>query len=392
MVATKRSQEFDAAATSRQAKCPKSESTTLVEELARAVEAAAVRQGINAGGRAVLLAMARGGLAAPADGRHELQSTAVQKVHEVLAAERAALELSVGEAEAKIAAAEKEREAMKADKDALEATQAAKESAVRTVKLSLANVTKAVLAANKELKSAEHAQQRGDSSRNETKSQKELLEAKFQKHFPVLSEGFGDALSTHLDALTSIGTKYDVDPSLVTALPNSVAKAPEERRKFDLLTLQQFEEAIKEKLAEFSAALQATAPEADAREGVVAGAREVVAAAKAALLQAAADYREANAEDQEGLTAVHEIDKRDAKVKRAAAAAIQGRDDCQVHLDRFVADTFASFETLRDRLPAEPMAAATGEEGAADAPSTVGEVPPTAEAPPLAETTGSAEE
>jgi hypothetical protein len=328
-----------------------------LEEVVKAVEAAARKNDLPDNCRAVLVALARGGLATPADERHALQATAVDKVGDTLGAQRDRLQQAITESEAKIAERDDVKNAIEGDRANARADLEAKSAAARIKKVALAEVTKEVLAAKKDQKDAEASQEAGDADRNETKVEKEHLEVTLAEHLTALRESACGEASVHLKAILALGSKLEMDDHLLSALPNAVLMEPTARRRFDTMSLQLVETMITEKINELEKELQAGAPEALSRAEFVASRREELARIKATLLSAAAEFRGTNAEHQESLNSVKEVDKREREFKRNAQALHQALNDCQVDLEIFQTGAWSSFETLRDRQSKQPDAA-----------------------------------
>eukprot|EP00929_Paragymnodinium_shiwhaense_P103229 TRINITY_DN6656_c0_g1_i1.p1 TRINITY_DN6656_c0_g1~~TRINITY_DN6656_c0_g1_i1.p1 ORF type:complete len:395 (-),score=158.07 TRINITY_DN6656_c0_g1_i1:179-1363(-) len=343
----KRGQDSEA---SKAAAAKRSKTDALLEDVVRAVEAAATRQTLSQPGRRILVEMARHGLAAPVEERHEFQVAAVLRVAEALEAEQAALQEASTKVQAKLQEAITERDNFDNEKSRLEETLTSKATPARSTKVSLAEVTKAVIAANKALKAAEMAKETGDVERNVVKAEKDELIGAISKNLGALRTGASDGEACpHLTALLALGSRLELDEALVNALPHTVAKAPEARRRFDQLTLDQYEEGVNGRISTLDKQLAETAPEAAAREDAVKTAKEAVETAKANLLAAAADFKAAQAAHQEAAAALQDADKRQRENKKSVKNLEQAVKGCQADIELYETGTLANFQALKER-------------------------------------------
>lgn len=328
----------------------KSKHSTAIEDVVRAVEAAADRQDLSQAGRTILAEMVRHGLATAVEERHDLQVQAVARVAEALEEEQAALKKALADVEAKLQEATSQRDSFETERNSLEEELASKATPARSAKVSLADVTKAVLAATKELKSAEGAKDKGDVERNVIQAEKDELASAISTHLGSLRAGASDGdACPHLTALLALARRLDIDEALVTALPHTVAKAPEARRRFDELTLDQYEEGITGKITALDGQLEATAPEAKARADAVQACKEAVDAAKATLLQAAGAFKEAQAAHQAATAALQDADKKQKETKKAVKTMEQAVKERQADVELYETGTLATFQMLRER-------------------------------------------
>lgn len=328
----------------------KSKHSTAIEDVVRAVEAAADRQELSQAGRTILAEMVRHGLATAVEERHELQVQAVARVAEALEEEQAALKKALADVEAKLQEATSQRDSFETERNALEEELACKATPARSAKVSLADVTKAVLAATKELKSAEGAKDKGDVERNVIQAEKDELAGAISTHLGTLRTGASDGdACPHLTALLALARRLDIDEALVSALPHTVAKAPEARRRFDELTLDQYEEGITGRITALDGQLEATAPEAKARADAVKSCKEAVDAAKATLLQAAGAFKGAQAAHQAATAALQDADKKQKETKKAVKTMEQAVKDRQAEVELYETGTLATFQALKER-------------------------------------------
>merc|ERR1719183_1083654 len=125
---------------------------------------------------------------------------------------------------------------------------------------------------------------------------KTAIDSAFAEHFPPIQEGEGKA---HLKKLEPFLKKIEIESTLLTALPSSVAKAKDKRGTFDHLVLVELDKAFKAKIAALGEAITGEGPASVERDAAVDAAQKDHDAKKADLTQAVAESEAAEKEQSD---------------------------------------------------------------------------------------------
>lgn len=216
--------------------------------------------------------------------RHEYQSCLVEMIGEVLQSVQKQFDDKISEAEAKVSQADAEKEKREAGvKDAASAVEAANEA------------LKAAEAASKEALSKRHeahvasqaAQQEqrdGDASLEAAASKKLSLEHVVNESFEPLKTSSLEAekLKSAIAAIAKAGKDFHCDASLITSFGSALSKPAAERGNFDVLVIDQLENAFKSQIEAFATELAEGSASREARAAQVAAATASLDAASAA--------------------------------------------------------------------------------------------------------------
>eukprot|EP00929_Paragymnodinium_shiwhaense_P111904 TRINITY_DN8017_c0_g1_i1.p1 TRINITY_DN8017_c0_g1~~TRINITY_DN8017_c0_g1_i1.p1 ORF type:complete len:344 (-),score=164.01 TRINITY_DN8017_c0_g1_i1:278-1309(-) len=246
-------------------------------------------------------------------------------------------------------------------------------SALKDAEAKLADLTSQVAAKKAEQKSAKEAteeahkalKQAKDTEKKDNKEVNalETAKAELQGAMALLEQSDKKVLRVVKDV-----KDFEVDSSLLSALPNALKEDAAARSAFNQTTIDQFKAALVANLAKKEEAITAAGPEAAARKAAVTAASEAHEKAKAG-----------EAEVSKALDALHEQEKEAKKDVNAAKKKVanyypdmkvlmDGFDAAKEELTDFNTDILGAFGELkaREAPPPEPEADAepAAEEGA----------------------------
>lgn len=227
----------------------------------------------------------------------------------------------------------------------------------RTLKVSLAEAAKEVLACKAALAQKTKEQADEDAAHKQAQTDKASLEIVLAEDFRLLRDGETEPEQEkhHYEKLASVVHKSNLDESLITALPVCMMKKPCARGSFDAMVVAQLEESLQGQIARLAQAVDAGAPVAEMRQAAVAAASQRLELAKQARQTAADEF-----------SAIDELRQQREKNHKAASAAVASLEPeyamaTTIHnskvtqLRNFKDFNLACFEMLRDR-PVEETA------------------------------------
>lgn len=334
-----------------------------IEAVAKAIESADLPENC----KAMLLSMVPVSLDTAVENRHDLQAMAVTMISDVMATERAAMEQAIRDEEAKL----NEVEASRGGLDS-KVTDADQELAERVVKVEerkkvLAVASQEVLSAKAGAAEAKEAQRRSAIAADTLVAEKKAVEAILEEHFKPLKDGTWEAAQVHISALLPLAKRIDLDASLVSAMPSSCTKKPEERGPFDQMVITQLEETLLAKVASLTEQVEAAGPEGVTRAAAAEAALEALESSKARQQQAASDVFEVQAAQREAAGKLEAAKATLANYEPAYKQATEVRDQKKTRLETFLSWNVAAFELLRDRREQEEQEAPAKEITSLDA-------------------------
>lgn len=311
--------------------------------------------------RAMLLSFVPVCLDSPREERDSLQSLAVDMLSKFFASRRACMkkaiedesaklvewEANAGDLDAKVAAAEREL----AEKG---------EASLEVKKKELAVASQAMVATKAAATDAKEAQKAGDVTHQEALEEQQGVEAILKDNLVALKEGNWEAAKAQgcIEGLMPLAKRLKLDPSLISAMPSSLIKAPSERGPFDLMVIQQLEEILHAKAKSLAEQIQADGPAVQERAAAVDVAQHAAEEAKQRQQQAASAVFEAQAVVKDLQAALDETKatKESFAPKFREAAGV--RDRKMKELEVFETVSLVSFEKLKDRTTSEMSGAA----------------------------------
>eukprot|EP00927_Polykrikos_kofoidii_P004868 TRINITY_DN11920_c0_g1_i1.p1 TRINITY_DN11920_c0_g1~~TRINITY_DN11920_c0_g1_i1.p1 ORF type:complete len:393 (+),score=66.56 TRINITY_DN11920_c0_g1_i1:86-1180(+) len=328
----------------------------LLEEVIKAMEAAAERRGAHDGERLVMVEMVRGGLATPEDKRHPIQALAVEHVGAAVQRLSASLKRSVDEAEAKIIECHESIKALESEKCSEEQQLVARVVETRAAKCALAEKARLVIPARRRHEAACSRYFESNEAHEALMVEKAMYEGFLYEQFMPLRDAKDceeSSISERLQNVEEFSQKLCLEESLVAIFPKALRKPPDSRGHFDVLTLQTFEDIVAQRINEVLSKLAMSATEVEARETAMNAAKEKVIQAKRDLVKAARVYSTCISVDEKGRAAICAIEKRSAEEREAAQSAAESRDACRVESDRVDSGPIISFSLLRQRRSEE---------------------------------------
>jgi hypothetical protein len=230
---------------------------------------------------------------------------------------------------------------------------------VETVENESQAVTEIMLSANQAFDETKAAQAEGDKRFAELTTEKSRVESAVQNHLPAVKAGSVEAV--HSDALTFLASALQLDESLRTALPKTVARPVDERRSFDNLVFQELEKMLQARAVKVDAELAAEKSGVDARAKVVADAERMAEDSTAAERLKATELAAARAEHEQQMLAHSAAMEAEAVFERETRETIAARDAAKYKLDAFVGYTCECYSLLKDRVANIPETPATAD-------------------------------
>lgn len=321
--------------------------------------------------RAMLISMVPGCLETAADERQELQAMAVSMIDDVFQARQTAMEQAILDAEAKLVDIEAGRGSLDGNVAKADTELAERVVIVEARKKVLATASQEVVAAKSAAGDAREAQRLSDEEHIKVAGEKSTLEAVLRDHFTPLKEGkWESTCGVHLGALLPVAKRIELDQSLVSAMPSSCSKKPEERGPFDQMVVTQLEELLVQKVAAFVAQLEAAGPQAEERRLTAEAAQKNADEAKERQQQAASEVFSAQASQREQSAALDAAKAAVQNFEPTLRAATEAIEQAKASLEEFRSCNLVCFETARDaktEVAATPEAAVS--EVTADAPA-----------------------
>jgi len=325
-------------------------------------------QSLSESCREMMLAMAPCAFSTPAAERHQLQAAVVRMVGEVMAEAQGALEHRVESHKASMVDVEQQRAALGSVRKDKEQDLAARAETVDAKTVALADVTQAFITKRAAAEAATAAQRQGELAQADAKAVAEKYEGALSAALLPLIQGTlpPDARAKAYEGLGALLGPLGLDESLVSTLPGSCSKTPEERGTFEKVIMSTLEDSFRKHLADLRAR------EREAADAVPPLSREAEQAAaihdraQEQQLAAAAELCAATAARQTAQAALLEAQGACDRFDDGARDAISTMEDRKAQLEAFVTWNLACFEMLRDKeAPRQPeiLPAAAAEQG-----------------------------
>lgn len=281
----------------------------------------------------------------------------------------------LGDAEAKVKGGDEERTTRESAVEAAQ-SQLKEQQDVVSEKQSIVDEAVAALKHKKEeLLNAQAAQKAGDSELDSAAASLESLTGA-KVTVDKLKAGSDDATSVKIEisALIELLGRFKLDPSMLTALPTVLSKAPDARGAFDAMVVSQLDAELEKHIARLQGVIQdGEADRAKRAEAVSAAhaaqtaASEARAVAEAALYAMQAEFAKREAALRTAQAALKDLGP---ELLRQAAAV----DSAKVELASFHEGPLAAFTELTAPLPAPVAPEAEVDETERSANKEAGEV------------------
>jgi len=307
--------------------------------------------GVNEDCRQMLLVAAPLSLCVPADQRHAHQRLAVEMIGEVSANVESRLDEAVAAEQAALEALEASKATLESRASAAKEELTAVSAAADARKQDLDGASAAMMAARRALSERQEEQRRAAAGEERARQDQEALRSALEGPFARLRDGSweGDEAKALYGAVGGVLPKLSLDESLVTALPSSTTKRPEERGAFDKMVVEQLQLGLEGRIRELCAAIAAAGPEGQQRASATEQAQVVLAQATEAQQAAASELNLAQAKRREALAEMDAARSEVAGFEPRRKAAEDARNSKRVALLRFHDDCLAPFRQLRDR-------------------------------------------
>lgn len=270
-------------------------------EVAKGLELAAT---LPESAKGMLIDMLETSLGVLKEQRHRHQVEVVRIIGEALASEESDLQAQVEEIKAKISNCETTKASLATKCSEREGELEARARTTLEKKRALADAAREYRCAVEAAAVAEA--QEGDADRQAQKAikNKELLEGALSESVRPLTEGVVEAAAVQekVDNLMQLLGKFDLEKSIIAALPTALLKVPSSRGSFDTMVLTQLEEEVAKRVAALEVAIKDAEPTKAAHIEAFSEAQRSLAEAKQKQLDAATAYTGAHEEEklQEG--------------------------------------------------------------------------------------------
>eukprot|EP00929_Paragymnodinium_shiwhaense_P020655 TRINITY_DN13696_c0_g1_i1.p1 TRINITY_DN13696_c0_g1~~TRINITY_DN13696_c0_g1_i1.p1 ORF type:complete len:342 (-),score=145.15 TRINITY_DN13696_c0_g1_i1:284-1309(-) len=305
---------------------------------------------------ALLKGLAKVALLSFKEGRHAYENEVVDDIGQALDAVAAEKSVAIEKMHAAVQGAPAEK--------------SARTSALQEAGEAVAKAAAEVVAKKAELKTAEQATGQAQKALKEAKDVEkkenkqlhalEASKAELQRAASMLDEG-----DRHVTKLVKTVKDFEVDSSLLSALPNAVKEPAATRSAFNQTTIDQFKAALAAALAKKDEAIAAASPEATVRKDAVSAATEALEKAKAAEGEVAKALADSQEQDKEAKKAAAAAKKKVTNYYPDMKSLMDGYDQAKEALTDFNTDVLGAFKELKDRQAPppepEPEAAAEGE-------------------------------
>lgn len=322
------------AVTESSMKRPKVDKSTLPVVL-EVIDSVADQRGYQDGTRLVLREMAKASLAEASGEFHSFQMVALRKVAETIEWQCNTLSDCVVKATDKVLDVVQEEADLQTNKTPADEKLQQRSAQVGDAKSALALATQQVIDTKNDVWETDVKNSRDDAGLRAIREERAELDACLSDNLEVVRNGRIEKTSYHLSVLLQVGEKINLDDSLMTVLPNACTRAPEERSAFSRISIDQFSQLVNEKIAGLQSLIDAAGPAATERSAARDLARSKADEAKAALLQAASDFRNARTAETDGLNVVEDIAARQKVIGQKHAAANKARAEQQQKLHIF---------------------------------------------------------
>lgn len=314
--------------------------------------------------RGMLVEMLPFSLKFASDERHELQSMAVGMVDQAMQGKKAALDAAATAEATALSTLKASESHLGTTVTSTEAALAAQTEVVASRKAALENATAAESSSDKTLADLKKERIAATEAAAVMATEKTAIAAAFAEHFTPMEEGEGKA---HLKKLEPFLKKIEIEGTLLTALPSSVAKAKDKRGTFDHLVLQELSKAFNVKIAALAASVEAEGPAAHQRDVGVEAAEKDHAAKTNDLAQAAAEFEASEKEHSDREAAVAQAKTAVEEFGPQVEEVTDRLSNAKKALEEFEAGPLANFFVFQARVAAVPEEAAPAEEVAEEA-------------------------
>lgn len=313
----------------------------------------------------MLMEMLPGSVGVFRDERHPYQSRVVDMIGTVLGGTEAQMHRTIENIEAQIAGMAAERVIREAAVTSAEEVFSAKREVANKNKYELGDDAKAFKAAKEKVAAAKASVTVADKDLQALVGKKALLEGAVNEFVKPLAAGTvgRDEATMLVESLMSVLRKFQLDESMMTALPTALAKEPSMRGSFDTTLVTQLDEAVSDRLA----ALSAQIAEADAikakhsselksGEAAFDSARMKQHSGAEAFNKARAEQKEAEDALAHAKEALANLDPEEEGLQVALKAAKE-------ELQAFIDEPKKAFHTLSQRVapPVQAAADTTGD-------------------------------
>lgn len=302
--------------------------------------------------RKMLTAMLPTSLCVASDERHPHQAMVVDMVGDVTEEVESRMKTSIDTAAARLTELESSRPEFDRQKSEAEAKLAVALADVDARRLEFSDASAQVAEAKALLSEKQQALKAVEAPLKPIRKEKESLETMMSTDFN-LAEWEAGKMKKRCNAVVSFAKKLSFDASLISSLPGSLSKKPDERTSFDGMVLQQFEAGVLEKVQQLSATLETGSISSADCVAAVAEAqsefekRKEVSDAAAAILQAAqSDHRENVANLKAATDAVENYEPEVEKAKNL-------HDEKVEELKVFQEWNVFCYKSMKDRVSAK---------------------------------------
>lgn len=306
--------------------------------------------------REMLIAMTLG-LATAKTQRHAAQTLGVAMIEQTLQDAKAKFAEAVTSSLDELSSLEASNSVIAARITETEASLMEKQAARNAANSALDAAKRARVNAESVFAEAKELQGQTDASLALLEKEKASLEAAFREHLMTPMEN--DTTLTH-HLLQPFVNKLDLEESLKMALPSSCVKTKEQRGSFDDLVINALINAWNKQVASLTKSIQDEVAVVSERKVAVVAAESSLEGSRAVEQTAATELEAARAAQVEAEGEVSkakaERDVLGPKLKETA----EKHASLKAVLDEYVAGTLATFETLRDKEPAQEVAATAG--------------------------------
>lgn len=293
-------------------------------------------------------------LGVPKEDRHAFQEKIVGWTEQTLAAYAAGMQKEANELAAKVADSDGEKAARDAAKAAKDGELEKLREAVAAARTALAECETAKTLAAASLAATEQAQIEGDAEYEKaakTKAEIELTHT--EAYVPLKAERTEELpeMSNQMARLLQLGKDFSFDEALLTSFPSALRKEPSARGTFDQMVLEQYEQALQERVAALAKVLSEGQAGKDARAAAVAAAQAVSDSACTALTAAKDALAGAKEAKTAGDAALKEAQRsvKDFVPEMKAIASLS--DAAAARLQAFQDGPLAGFAALKDPPP-----------------------------------------
>lgn len=286
--------------------------------------------------KAMLVAMLPHSLCVPQDLRSEQQARAVDMVGEVFDSIELKLKNTADSESAKVVEIEASKDTVDAALVDAETLHSATTATVDSCKATLAQCFGTANVRKSEMAAAEESERAGNAPGLVVEVEHQELHCALEEHLKVLKEGSWETGSAkrHLDALLPLAVKH-TDESLVTALPSTCIKAPDDRSTFDKMVIEQLESSLKSRLTQLIADIETAKPAKAERAEGVETARQMLKEAEDAQQKSSEETTIALAAQKDAFAALELARKDVATFKPMLRKAKEGADEAQAELELF---------------------------------------------------------